>query len=139
MKNNLHKVQEFVSTQYGDLTGVIQLDGHGNISSVYDLCKDYKFDLDGKFIVGFGLEESTILGVGESDSVYCKIVYVYTSKYGETFDEISSKMRHQETVEFISESFEVKYTDLKKYIKRFDFIALTEMADFAQNIKIIEK
>ena len=139
MKNFVNKVQRFVSTQYGDLTGVIQLDGHDNISSIYELCKDYKFDLADKFIVGFGLGESTISGVGENDSVYFKIVYLNMSKYGKTFDEISSNIRNKETVEFISESFEIKFTDLKKYIKRFDFIALTEMAEFAQNIKIIEK
>ena len=70
------QVQDFVSTQYGDLTGVIQIDGHDNITSIYKLCEDYGFETKDIFIVGFGLGESTISGVGEDNSVYCKF---YTS------------------------------------------------------------
>lgn len=76
MKNKLSQIKDYVNTKYGDLTGVIQIDGHDNINSIYQLCKDYGFDTKNIFIVGFGLDESTINGIGEDGSVYCKILYV---------------------------------------------------------------
>ena len=139
MENNLNKIKKYVSTQYNDLTGVIQLDGHMNINSIYELCEDYKFKTDDKFIVGFGLDESSILGVGSENTVYCTIIYVDKSTYGSTYDEVAETIKSTENVIFTSKNFEVNYTDLKKYIKRFDFIALTEIADLARNFKIVEQ
>lgn len=61
MKDNLTQLQNYVSTQYGDLTGVIQIDGHDNISSIYKLCEDYGFETKDIFIVGFGLGETQLV------------------------------------------------------------------------------
>jgi len=71
------------------LTGVIQIDGHSNISSIYDMCKDSDFDTNGKFIVGFGFGESTIDGIGKRDEVSCSIFYVDESEYGKYVSIIS--------------------------------------------------
>lgn len=67
-KVNFDTVKECVSTQYGDLTGIIQRDRHSNITSICDLCEDHKFDTKDKLIIGFGFGESTILGIGKDDS-----------------------------------------------------------------------
>ena len=41
---NFKLIAEHVSIKYGDLTGVIQIDGHDNISSIYEFCKDAGID-----------------------------------------------------------------------------------------------
>lgn len=72
MKNNLSQIEEYVHTQYGDLTGVIKIDGHNNIACIYDLCKDHGFDTENVFLVGFGLGESTIDGIGRANNIVAK-------------------------------------------------------------------
>lgn len=139
MKEKLSQIQEYVSTQYGDLTGVIQIDGHSSITSIYELCKDYDFETENIFIVGFGMGESTISGVGEEDSIYCKILYVRKSDYGNNFDEISKKFRSIGEIVLEQKNIDIKYSDLKKYIKRFEFIAVSDLIDFASKIEINEK
>ncbi|WP_324292984.1 NAD(P)H-dependent oxidoreductase [Labilibaculum manganireducens] len=49
----------YVNTQFGDVRGVIEIDGFDNISSIYRLSEDHRYKTDDKFIVGFGLEETT--------------------------------------------------------------------------------
>lgn len=138
MKNKLSQIKDYVNTKYGDLTGVIQIDGHDNINSIYQLCKDYGFDTKNIFIVGFGLDESTINGIGEDGSVYCKILYVKKSDYGNTFDEISQKLQSSGKLVLGKKYIDVKYKDLSKYIKRYEFIAMSELAKFANKIEINE-
>ncbi len=90
---NFNTIKEH--TYYGDLTGVIQIDGHSNISSIYDLCKDHEFDMSNKFVIGFGIEESTILGVGKDESASCSILYVDKSEYGDNYEAIERKVRNE--------------------------------------------
>ena len=118
MKDNLTQIQNYVSTQYGDLTGVIQIDGHDNITSIYKLCEDYGFETKDIFIVGFGLGESTLSGVGE--------------------DDIATKIKSTGKIVLEQKSIDVKYTDLRKYIKRYDFIATSELINYANEIEINE-
>lgn len=139
MKNNLSQIKEYVNTQYGDLTGVIQIDGHDNITSIYNLCKDYGIDIKEIFIVGFGLGESTISGIGEDDCVYCKILYVDKSEYGNNFDEIAKKIQASGKIAMKRKNIEIKYSELRKYIKRYDFIVMSELAKYANKIEINEE
>ncbi len=138
MKDKLTQIKEYVSTQYGDLTGVIQIDGHENITSIYQLCKDYGFDTKNIFLVGFGLGESTISGIGEDDSVYFKLLYVNKSEYGNTFDEIATRIKLTEKIVLEQNIINVKYSDLRKYIKRYDFIATSDLVKYAKEIEINE-
>lgn len=137
-KVNYDAIKEHVSTQYGDLTGVIQIDGHSNISSIYELCKDYDFDTENKFIIGFGLGESTIDGVGRADSVYCTILYVDKEEYGENYEKIERKISEERILKLKKKSIDVKYSELGKYIKRFDFLATMELTKLASEIEIDE-
>jgi hypothetical protein len=137
-KVNFDLIKEHVSTQYGDLTGVIQIDGHSNISSIYDLCKDHKFDMSDKFIIGFGLGESTINGIGKSNQVSCSILYVDKATYGENFEEIKRKIKSDGTLRLKKKDIDVKYSELGKYIKCYDFIMTTELSEYATTIEIDE-
>jgi hypothetical protein len=139
MKGNLNQIKEYVRTQYGDLKGVIQIDGHENITSIYQLCKDYGIDTSRIFIAGFGLGESTISGIGEDDSVYCKILYVNKSEYGNNFDEISEKIKSKGKIVLEQKRIVIKYSELRKYIKRYDFIVTTELTKYANEIELKEE
>lgn len=135
---NFHAIKEHVSTQYGDLTGVIQLDGHENITSIYDLCVDYKFDTSDKFIIGFGLGESTTDGIGRENSVSCYILYVDKDEYGDSYDEIESKLKSGYELSLKKKNIYIKYTDLGKYIKRFEFIAVIGLTRYSSTIDIVD-
>lgn len=135
-KVNLDAVEKNVSTQYGDLTGVIQIDGHGNITSLYDLCNDYKVLDDNMFIVGFELTDSEIRDIELDDEVNCNILYLDKSTYGNNFDDIENKIRKLDTLPLRKKRLYVKYGDLGKYIKRFNFMVLSEMARYASNIQV---
>ena len=137
MKNvNYDAIADLVSTQYGDLTGVIQIDGHMNISSIYNLCKDHMFDTNDKFIIGFGLGESTTNGIGKREQVSCTVLYVEKSEYGNNFEEIEAKIKTDETLRLKKKNIYINYSELGKYVKRYDFIATTELTRFASTIEI---
>lgn len=136
-KVNLKAIKEHVSTQYGDLTGVVQIDGHESITSIYSLCSDYKFDTSGKFIIGFGLGESTINGIGKTDEVRCSIFYIEKDTYGNTYDEIALKIKSGSgKLKLQKKDIYIKYSSLGKYIKRFDLLATTDLTRYATEIEI---
>ncbi len=135
-KVNFDAIKEHVSTHYGDLTGVIQIDGHSNISSIYELCKDYLFDTTDKFIIGFGLSESTTDGIGRKGKATCSILYVGKKEYGNNFDEIEAKIKSVGTFRVMKKVFYVDYNELGKYIKRYDFIATNELTKYVTTIEI---
>lgn len=138
MESKLNQIKNYVNTQYGDLTGVIQIDGHENISSIYDLCKNHLLDTEPIFIVGFGFGESTINGIGQHDTISCDIFYVEKSEYGENFEDISSKIDTLGKIVLKKKTLSVKYKDLGNYIKRFEFIALSELVNSVKTIEILE-
>lgn len=138
-KVNFKSIQEYVSTQYGDLTGVVQIDGHENITSIYKLCDDYGFNTSDKFIVGFGLEDSAIKGVGKRAEVYCKVLYVLKEEYGNSYEEIESKVKETSTLKLKQKNILIKYSEIGKYIKRFDFLATTALTKSANNLEIQEE
>lgn len=134
---NTRILEEIVSTQYNDLRGLIAIDQHSG-SELLSLCKDNGINKDEYFFLGFGLSEFTINGIGEFDSVYCKMLLLEKSKYGNTFDEINRNIRNLSSVDVVKKCFSIKYSDLGKYIKRFDFVALSEMSGVISSMNIIE-
>jgi len=135
---NLTAIKEHVSTQYGDLTGVIQIDGHDNISSIYNLCSDHGVDTEEIFIIGFGLEEHTTSGIGRRNEVSCSILYVLKAEYGNKFEEVESKIRNDGILRLKKRVVEIKYSDLSAYIKRYEFMVATNIASAAHEIEIEE-
>ena len=133
-KVNLDAINEHVSTQYGDLTGVIKIDGNSDVTAIYNLCKDYKFDIKDKLIVGFGLSESTMNGIGQRNEVYCTIMYVDEAKY----DDAESKIGTDGILKVHKKTLTIRYSDLNKYIKRYDFLAMTDLVKNVSKIEIIE-
>ena len=88
---NLEAVKNLVSTQYGDLGGLIQVDGHDS-DGITMLCKDHGLDTDKYFVIGFKLTESTTTGIGQRGSALGKGLLLSKEKYGSTFDEIKNKL-----------------------------------------------
>jgi len=137
-KVNFNAIKKNVSTQYGDLTGVIQIDGHMNISSIYELCKDYNIDTENKFIIGFGLSEFSIDGIGKMNSTNCSILYLDSKLYGNTYDEIEKIIKNDSTLKVNKITFTIKYSDLGKFIKRYDFLVTNELTKFCSTIEFKE-
>ncbi|MUP39430.1 MULTISPECIES: hypothetical protein [Labilibaculum] len=133
---NLKLINNYVNTKYGDIRGVIEIDGFDNISSIYKLCEDHRYKTDDKFIVGFGLEETTTNGVGRKEQVVCNILFLFQSEYGDNYDEIKAKLIRKDKLKVHKKSFLISYTDLNKYIKRYDFMAITEMLNGVRQIEV---
>ncbi|HAR19997.1 MAG TPA: hypothetical protein DCR46_05000 [Cytophagales bacterium] len=135
-KVNLNEIQKYVHTDYGDLTGVIQIDGHSSISSIYDLCKEHKLDTSDLFIIGFSLWEDTINGIGKNDQVNCSILYVDKDEYGRDFDSVQKKIKVEETLRLKTKNIVIKYSSLGKHIKRFNLLVTSELTKHAKKIEI---
>jgi hypothetical protein len=138
IKVNFNAIKEHVSTQYGDLTGVIQIDLNSSITSIYDLCKDNNFDTSDKFIIGFGIGESSTSGIGRRGEVCCSILYVDKMEYGENFDAIQAKIKNCNTLKLKKKNIYIPYSTLGKYIKRFDFIVTNELTKHVTSLEIDE-
>lgn len=133
---NLEIIEDLVSTQYGDYGGYIQIDGH-NGADLFKLCEDYKIDMGKYFLIGFGFGESTFDGIGRREIVLCRALLLETNKYGNTFDEISEKIKELNgSVKAKQIFFEVEYKTLYKYIKRFDFMVTTRLTKYITSINI---
>jgi len=116
-KVNFTAIKEHVSTHYGDLTGVIQVDGHDNVVSIYELCKDHEF----------------------SSMVTCSILYVNKSEYGENFEEIDAKIRNTGVLSLKRKNISVKYSTIGKYIKGYSFMLLSNLGKNIISIELPEK
>lgn len=134
---NLEAIQEHVSVQYRDMTGVIQIDGIESITSIYDLFHDNGFPTDDKFIIGFGLGESSIQGVGEG-ALGCSILFVYKKDYGDNYDEVEARIRSNGALTLYQKRFYISYKDLGKYIKRFELLLTNELTKHVSAFEIVE-
>lgn len=135
---NLEILKSIVGTNYNDMFGLIAIDSHSG-TDLFTLCEDHGINMEKYFLLGFGLSEFTLSGIGEENSVYCYVLLLDRSKYGRSYDEIQQAISGLENVDIIKKSFEIKYTDLKKYIKRFDFMTISTMGDHISEMNIIEE
>ena len=133
---NLDFIESLVSTQYGDYGGYVQIDGHSG-SDLFKLCEDHGIDMDKYFLIGFGCGETTINGIGQRDSVYCRALVLETSKYGNNFDEIQKFLAINDGKAKAKQfHFSVKSKDFTKYIKRFDFMVATKLTQHISKLDI---
>lgn len=132
-------LEDLVGTQYGDMTGLIQIDGHDNVSGLYDLMKQNGIDENDYFLLGFGLADFTLTGVGECGKVSCTVLLLDKNKYGQNFDEIKEQIIANPKVSVIKKTFYIDYVELGEYIKRFDALMLTPLGDYINEIKITEE
>jgi hypothetical protein len=109
-----------------------------NISSIYELCKNYNIDTENKFIIGFGLSEFSIDGIGKMNSTNCSILYLDSQLYGNTYDEIEKIIKNDSTLKVNKITFTIKYSDLGKFIKRYDFLVTNELTKFCSTIEFKE-
>ena len=131
---NLQLIKEQVSTQYGDYSGLIQIDGHSG-ADLFKLCEDNGIKMKNSFLLSFGLSESTIDGIGKRGKVLCRAVLL--EGYGNSFDVVSKKLQELNGKAKAKQyTFYIDYKELTKYIKRFDFMVLTKISDFITDLKI---
>lgn len=135
---NLKILENLVGTQYGDMTGLIQIDGHTSLSELYKLCEENGVERDKYFLIGFGFSDFTTGGVGIHGKAHCTVLLLDKSKYAQSFDEIKEQLIINPKVDVIKRTFEVNYSDFKKYIKRVDALMMTEMANYISEMNIIE-
>lgn len=140
MKNkvNLTIIEDLVGTQYGDMTGLIQIDGHNSVSELFSLCEEKGIDMEKYFLVGFGYSDFSTDGIGNRDNAQCSVLLLEKVVYGGSFDEISNNLKKSNNIKLIRKRFELKYTDFKKYIKRVDTMLLTELSSYISKAEIID-
>lgn len=134
---NVEILEEIVGTQYNDMEGLISIDAHSG-NDLFTLCEDNGIDMEKYFLFGFGLSEFTTDGIGEQDEVTCSVLLLDKEEHGQSFDEIQSNIEGLETVNVIKKTFDIKYIDLGKYIKRFDFMTVSEMSKSISSMNIVE-
>lgn len=131
-KFNLSIIDDEVSTLYNDMRGLVAIDGHNNVTEMYNLCRDCGIDIDLYFFVGFGFHIIDF----SSSNINCYVYLIEKEKYGDNFDKISKKLLNAESTDIVKKSFSVEFNKLGKYIKRFDLFAVTEMSKYISNINI---
>lgn len=135
---NYEILGDLVGTKYGDMTGIIQIDGHNNVSELYSLCAENGIERDKYFLIGFGFSDFTTNGIGAHGKVSCTVLLLETEKYADSFDEIKKQLTINPKVDVIKKTFYVDYKDFGKYIKRVDALMLTEMGNYIKEMNIIE-
>lgn len=71
---NIDILKEVVGTQYNDMMGLISIDSKTGGEIFWNLLKNHGIDPSKYFLVGFGLADSTILGVGARDQLTCTVL-----------------------------------------------------------------
>jgi len=135
---NLDLIEPLVRTQYGDYGGYIQIDGHSG-ADFFKLCTDHGIDMNIYFLIGFSCGEHTIGGIGKRDKILCSALLLETKEYGNNFEDIKKNLENNNgRVKAKQISFDVKYSDFGKYVKRFDFMVTTKLTKYISEIKIKE-
>lgn len=132
-------LDEHVGTQYHDYKGIIEVDTHGG-SEIFKLCENNGIDMEQFFVIGFGLSEFTIQGIGQEDQVGLKILLADRERYGQSFDDIEQEVISDGgKISVSAKTIYIPYSTLGKYIKRFDFLVVNHMRDHLTAIVIEEE
>lgn len=131
--NNLEILEEITGTQYNDNKGLISIDFH-DPSYFSQLCRDNEIDTAIYLPIGFGF----MYGDYKSDILTCRVLLLDRRKYGRTFDGISQQIKSLKMIDVIQKSFDIKYMDLFKYIKRIDFMTLSKISENINSLNICE-
>jgi hypothetical protein len=122
---NLKNLEHQVDCQYTDMKGIIAIDFHENVESLYVLLKKKDIPMDDKLIIGIGLY---------TEPYYCRpqanLEVYYLDAKDKGFDQIQAE--YKETKESPKKlEVEIPFIDLFKIIKRLDVKLVTPFhADF---------
>lgn len=134
--SNLKEIEKNVSVKYGDCQGVLELDFKDGITGLYDFCDEMKISIEDKFIVGFELEDETMLGMS-GENILINILYVDETVYVGGFDEIEKKAVNDGYIQIQKIGKYINIKDFLKYVKRLNLLATTTITDKVK-IKILE-
>lgn len=136
---NVSKLKSLVGTKYGDLNGLIEIDNRNSIADFDTLLTEDEINSGDYFLVGIGFSDFTLNGVGENSQVFCVALLLETQKYGHTFEDIKTQLLLNSKVDIVKKSFQMKYAELGKYIKKVDAALLNEMGRYIKEINIISE
>ena len=136
---NIEILKDLVSTQYNDMKGVIAIEDHGINPSFSGLCKAHGIDTKEYFLIGFVVSSYNVIApTSENAAVTCKVLLLEKEKYGSNFDEIEANIRKEDSTDVVEKTFSVTYKELGEYIKRLDFLAVTDMSANISKVNIIK-
>lgn len=119
-------------TKYSDLSGRIEIDWEGRISSLVALCREHNIDMNKYYLIGFGFVSF------EPEYVTCKVVLLDSKKYGNTFEEVEESVAELQSVDAMQKILRIGYTELEKYIKHINAMVFTEIGLTINEINITE-
>ena len=135
---NIEILSGLAETKYPDYVGIISVEGMENRLDINRLCKDNGINMEGYYLLGVGLIGGEFHSGMKNDMVTCTVLLLENSVYGNAYKEIESNLIKADSVNAVSKSFNMKFADLTKYIKRFSFMAATEMIDNIKEMKVQE-
>lgn len=136
---NLSIIENEVNTQYTDMKGISAIDGH-EYSYLIDMCKEHGIDMDKYYLLG--LEFSGADLIGERNEEYSDETYVYAILLSNedypacSFEELAALLNQLPCVHAKKIGFPIKYSDISKYIKRFQCLVVSDMSSNIQSLEI---
>lgn len=136
---NIDILNDLVSTQHNDMKGIIAIEDHGINPTFFGLCKAHGIDTKKYFLIGFGISAYNVIAPTlENATVMCKVLLLEKEKYGSNFDEVKANVSKEDSTDVVEKTFSVTYKELGEYIKRLDFLAVTEMSAYISKMNIIK-
>ena len=120
------------TTKYSDLSGRIEIDWEGRISSLVALCQEHNINMDKYYLIGFGFMSF------EPEYVTCKVILLDSTKYGNTFKEVEESVAQLQSVDAIQKILRIGYAELEKYIKHINALVFTDIGLTINEINITE-
>ena len=136
-EKNLRVLDGEVSVQYNDLCGLIALDGHNNVRELFNLCREQGIDMERYFLIGFGFHDTFDCHLTQ-DKATCSVLLVDKNEYGTTADEIMNSTCTG-IINVLKKRFTIPYVSLGHYIKRIDFMTISEVGKNIQKMNIIDE
>lgn len=134
---NLEILKDLVDVKYNDMNGLFAFDENDS-DNIHSLCQSQGIDTDKHFVLGFGFEFGEIRGDERLEVVTCKILLL-DEEYGISYDEVLKNAASMPSLKAVIKRFDIPVTELGRYIKRFDAMALTEIGNHIRNIEIVEE
>lgn len=130
--NRIELLNDYVDAQYNDVKGLINIDFHTSTNNLFQLCNDNDINTEHYFPVGLGFMDNN----SNNEIVICKVLVIDKMKYGIDYNKIIASTKNIDSIDVISKTFEIKFSDLMRYIKRLDCVGLSNICDNFKSINI---
>lgn len=134
---NFTILENLVDVKYNDMEGLISFDDNDS-DNIHSLCESQGIDTKQYFILGFGFEFGEMRGNDRLKVVTCKVLLL-DKEYGVSYDEILKHAVSTSSLKAIRKRFDIPVSELGRYIKRFDCMAMRELGNHITGLEIIEE